>query len=281
MRNQFDDNRLAWHPAFVQAIRLELEQYGDKLEFMPEVSLTAEPLKIDVVVIKKAKDLVIDKNIAVIFREYNVIEYKNPLNHVSINDFYKVYAYACLYAFLEGVPITTITLTFVESRRPRDLLAHFKKVRGYTVEEGCPGIYTVTGDILPIQIINSRKLSEEENIRLKDLDNELDVERIDRITTEIGRKGGTAQVGAYADVISRANVVKIREAVKMSKSKLTLEQVFEEVGWTAKWEAQGLEKGRVQGRTEGASQLFELIKGGKTPDEAMQILGLDSTREQG
>jgi hypothetical protein len=295
MRNQFSGARISWHPAFVQAIRLELEQYGDKLEFIPEAQLTAEPLKIDVVVIKKARDLVIEKNIAVIFREYNILEYKNPTDHVSIGDFYKVYAYACLYASLEEVPITAITLTFVESRRPRNLLAHLKKVRGYTVEEGLPGIYTVTGDILPIQIINSRRLSEEENIWLKDLDIGLDVERINRITTEIGRLGKAVQVGAYAqtagggavqptsirsrskgphaDVISRANVVKIREAAKMSKSKLTLEQVFEEVGWIAKWE----EKGRVQ----GASQLFELIKSGKTPDEAMRILGLEAARKQG
>jgi hypothetical protein len=175
----------------------------------------------------------------------------------------------------------------VESRRPRNLLAHFKRVRGYTVEEGCPGIYTVTGDILPIQIINSRKLSEEENIWLKDLDNKLDVERINRITTEIGRKGRVAQTGAYADVVSRANVGTVEEAIGMSKSKKTLEQVLENAGWLAKWEAQGevkgLKKGREQGlekgRVQGASQALELIKGGKTPDEAMQILGLDNARK--
>jgi hypothetical protein len=64
-------------------------------------------------------------------------------------------------------------------------LAHLGKVRGYCVEEKSPGIYTVIGDIIPIQIIDSRKLSEEENIWLKDLDNELDVSRINRLTVEI------------------------------------------------------------------------------------------------
>jgi hypothetical protein len=66
---------------------------GDQAGAGAVAQLTAEPLKIDVVVIKKARDLVINKNIAVIFREYNLLEYKNPTKHVSIKDFYKVYAY--------------------------------------------------------------------------------------------------------------------------------------------------------------------------------------------
>ncbi|MDR3248048.1 MAG: hypothetical protein LBT39_04610, partial [Treponema sp.] len=87
---RFEESRLSWHPAFVEAIKLELEQYGDKLEFSPEVQLTAEPLKIDVIVIKKARDVVITKNIATIFREHNLVEFKNPTGYVSIKDFYKV-----------------------------------------------------------------------------------------------------------------------------------------------------------------------------------------------
>jgi hypothetical protein len=60
----------------------------------PEYQLTTEPLKIDVVIIKKTKNVVIDKNIAAIFREHNVLEFKNPTDYVSVNDFYKVYGYA-------------------------------------------------------------------------------------------------------------------------------------------------------------------------------------------
>jgi transposase len=66
---------IPWHPAFVQAIKLELEPYWDALEFIPEYPLTAEPLEIDVVIIKKAPDLVIEKNIARIFRKINILEY--------------------------------------------------------------------------------------------------------------------------------------------------------------------------------------------------------------
>jgi predicted nicotinamide N-methyase len=58
------NSSIPWHPAFVQAIKLELEPYQDALEFIAEYQLTSEPLEIDVVIIKKAPDLVIEKNIA-------------------------------------------------------------------------------------------------------------------------------------------------------------------------------------------------------------------------
>ena len=67
-----------WHQAFVEAIQLELKDYRGKLEFHHEYRLSAEPLKIDCVIIKKAKNLVITKNIAAIFREVNLLEYKSP-----------------------------------------------------------------------------------------------------------------------------------------------------------------------------------------------------------
>jgi len=70
--------------------------------------------------------------------------------------------------------ITDMTLTFVESHYPRDLLEHFEKVRNFTVEEYHPGIYNIKGDILPIQIIDNRKMSPDENVWLKNLDTRLD-----------------------------------------------------------------------------------------------------------
>jgi len=53
---------IAWHPAFVVALQQELECYGDSLEFFAEYQLSAEPLRIDCLVIKKVRDVVIKKN---------------------------------------------------------------------------------------------------------------------------------------------------------------------------------------------------------------------------
>ena len=137
-------SRIPWHPAFIEAIQLELDGYSDCLEFYPEYQLSSEPLKIDCVIIKKAKEVAITKNIAAIFREANLLEYKSPEGYISVADFYKVYGYACLYASFEKIPITGLTISFVESHYPEKLLKHLKTVCKYQVEENSPGIYWPT-----------------------------------------------------------------------------------------------------------------------------------------
>jgi len=60
--------RIFWHPAFFEAIQMELEEYSASLQFISEFQLSSEPLRIDVVIIKKTADVPIKKNIAQIFR---------------------------------------------------------------------------------------------------------------------------------------------------------------------------------------------------------------------
>jgi hypothetical protein len=246
MKQSSESSSIPWHPAFVEAIILELDDYRDSLEFFPEYQLTSEPLRIDCLVIKKTPDIVIKKNIASIFREANLLEYKSPYDYISVPDFYKVYGYACLYSSFENVPVTNMTISFVESRYPRELLAHLQKTRGYRIEETSSGIYTVEGDILPIQIIDSRKLSEEENLWLRDLSNELSAPDIEKITTAIyrtfgSRQGKEARILAYFNAIAKANITAIEEATNMSKPAKTLEEVLERTGGYARAEARGKE----------------------------------------
>jgi hypothetical protein len=249
---------IAWHPAFVEALQMELEDYLDFLEFFPEYQLSAEPLRIDCVIIKKVKDVVIKKNIAAIFREVNLLEYKSPDDYVSVDDFHKVCGYTFLYAALEKVPITGLTVSFVESRYPRELISHLKKVWGLKVEESCPGIYTVNRDILPIQIIDSRRLSADENLWLKSLSNRLDSLEIKKIGDRAAQKDKAARIQAYLNVIAMANAYALREAAKMRKDTLTLEQVFEEVGWAAKWEARGEARGETSKAIDIAKNMIAL-----------------------
>ncbi|MDR3170907.1 MAG: glycoside hydrolase family 6 protein, partial [Treponema sp.] len=125
-----------------------------------------------------------------------------------------------------------------------------------------------SGDIIPIQIIDNRRLSGEENIWLKELDNELDVERISRITKAIDRLGKAAQIGVYLDAIARANSGILQEALKMSDTALTLERVFEEAGLIAKWEARGEEKKAFE-------VAIKLINKSWTPEEVADTTKLD------
>jgi len=248
--DELDEERIPWHPAFLEAIQMELQEYQDVLEFYPECQLSSEPLRIDCVVIKKAKDVVIKKNIAVIFREWNLLEYKRPDDYVSIADFYKVYAYACLYVSNNDVPITSLTVSFIESCYPEKLINHLKNDRHYTVAETGPGIYTISGDILPIQIIDSSQLSAEENLWLKNLRKELKYTAITRISKEIDRQGKMVHIAAYWNAIMLANPEAIKEAIKMGNTP-TLDKVFVETGLAAMWEARGESRGEARGEAKG------------------------------
>jgi hypothetical protein len=267
-----------WHSAFIEALRMELCDYRDVLEFDVEHQLTEEPLRIDCVVIKKIKDTVIKKNIASFFREWNLFEYKSPGDYVSVADFYKVYSYACLYTSLRKIPITSLTVSFVENRYPRKLFGHLQNVRGYTIAESAEGIYTVKGDIIPMQIIESRKLSADENLWLKSLSDKLDSFEVMRISEEITRQEKAAQIAAYLYALAKANPETIQEAVEMN-DKLTIEKVFENVGWTAKWEARGRAEGEARGKLEIAQNLkkmglpvSQIVEGTGLPPETVERL---------
>ncbi|MDR0684493.1 MAG: hypothetical protein LBF83_05140 [Spirochaetaceae bacterium] len=67
------------------------------------------------------------------------------------------------------------------------------------------GVYSVTGDLIPIQIIDTRELPENENIWLGKLDNRLDRNGARKIIDAIDRLDKAARMGAYVDAIYNAN----------------------------------------------------------------------------
>ena len=102
-RDEAKSPRTLWHPAVVRAIEFELEDCRDDLAIEAEYQLTTEPLRIDVLIIKKKRDVILKKNIARVFRRCNIIEYKSPDDHVTVEDYDKTHAYARLYASLNKV----------------------------------------------------------------------------------------------------------------------------------------------------------------------------------
>ena len=135
---------ISWHPAFVQAIQLELEDYMDVLTFETEHQLTTEPLKIDILIIKKKENVVIEKNIGRIFQQFNIVEYKSPNDRATIEAYHKTHSYARLYAALNKVNINDISVTVVVTRRPKKLLTFLNKQ--CAVHNVQPGVYHVKGD---------------------------------------------------------------------------------------------------------------------------------------
>jgi len=257
MREEKSSN-IHWHPAFVEAMKMELKEYLDKIEILPEFPLTTEPLKIDCIIIKKSKNLVIKKNIAGIFKDWNIIEYKSPQDHVSVNDFHKVYAYACLYSVIKNVPVDNVTISFIESRFPRKLISFLEKGRHYTVEKTSPGIYTVKGDVFAIQIIDVRHLSDNENLWLKNLRGKLGTKEIKKVITELEKQDKTVSLGAYMDVVNRANAGSFKEVLEMRAPTFKQMLMDTEIGasWLKEWEEQATAKGLAKGLAKGWAEGF-------------------------
>ncbi|MBC2582280.1 3-isopropylmalate dehydrogenase [Clostridium sp. DJ247] len=165
------NEKIKWHPAFAAAMQLELKEYKEHLEFLTEYQLTDEPLRIDILVIKKLDDIKINKSIGLIFRKYNIFEYKSPTDYISIDDYYKVKAYAYLYkALSEGtnkINIKEMTITLTSSKYPRKLIDYLKREQGAIIEKIDNGIYDIKNTDIETQLIVAKELKDEEAKYLK------------------------------------------------------------------------------------------------------------------
>jgi hypothetical protein len=244
--------RTSWHPAFVQAIEQELEESLDVLSFESEHQLTAEPLKIDVLIIKKEKNVVIQKNIAKIFRSYNIVEYKSPADRATIEDYHKTQCYARLYASLNKVDINEMSVSVVATRHPRKLLAFLKKQ--YGVKHTQPGIYLVERDTCPTQIIVSEELSEKDNFWLGNLRNDLTGEQLERVFIVASERD---KIDAYLYAIGDANAEKVEELYMRRKKGVILTEKLDAcfgATYLAKGEAKGIAIGEARGEARGETR---------------------------
>ncbi len=156
-----------WHPVFVTALKEALSDAGPgEIEIQAEVALSSKPLDVDVIVVKKKATARLKHPVADIFRQHNLFEYKSPQDYLEPNDYDKGMALALLYKVLEhpGMELLDhLTLTFVSSRYPRDLLKMLAS-RGLTVLKNTPvsGFYRVEGEKIPVQIMVLKHLPDPE-----------------------------------------------------------------------------------------------------------------------
>jgi hypothetical protein len=263
--------RIAWHPAFVQAIQQELEEYLDVLTFESEHQLTAEPLKIDVLIIKKKKNVVIRKNIAQIFRAFNIVEYKSPSDRATIEDYHKTQCYGRLYAALNKVDINDISVTVVATRHPRKLLSFLKSQ--YTVQHTQPGIYLVEGDTCPTQVVVSEELPEEDNLWLSILQNDLSVAHLERFAKS---KEPKLPIDALIQVIGEANAEAMEELYMRRKNGVILTEKLDAYfkdKYGPTFIAEGEAKGRAIGVAEGEARGIAIGEArGKAEGKAETVL---------
>jgi hypothetical protein len=141
-------DKIQWHPGFYGAAELELVKNKDELEFEREYNLSKEPLRVDLLIVKKRENVEIENEIGRIFKKYNVLEYKSPEDGMTIDDYFKTVGYACLYKGLgetvNAVPAEELTVSLFRETYPREMMEALKKL-GAVIEEKFPGIYYVSG----------------------------------------------------------------------------------------------------------------------------------------
>ena len=212
--------RLQWHPAFYAGIQIELEEEREKLIFENEHQLSTKPMEIDVLVIKKHPDVQIQKNIGRIFRGHNIIEYKSPEDSFSINDFYKVYGYACFYKSdtetVDEIRADDITITFVVKKFPRKMLKELQRTRNLQVVKFDKGIYHISGELFQIQIIYTAELSKENNFWLRNLTNDLKTkEDAQKLLEKYEKRQKENLYQSVMEVIVKANIELFEEVDDM------------------------------------------------------------------
>ena len=267
-----DRDKIQWHSAFQQAMRVELAAYQDELEFISEYALTTEPLRIDTLIIKKAPGARIEKNIGRIFRGHNIVEYKSPKESLSFEGYHKAFAYAYLYGSLARIRPDDMTITLVTSKRPRELLRDLRAYAALKIAPVDRGIHSVAGERMPVQIIESKALPEEENLWLNALRGNLEKETLKRLINESGPRGG--DVRAYMHVVLEANEKTLRGDVDMGNWVKALSQ---NPGFADEFERL-VSVGRTREKNESAKRM--LRRGANVTDVAHDLeLPLERVRE--
>lgn len=238
---------LQWRPAFQAVLQIEFREEARSLQFSKEYNLTEKPLQIDTLIIKTEKQDKIKKKIGAFFRQYNIIEYKSPKDYISINDFYKVTGYACVYQsgtkkILDIIP-EEMTITLVGNHYPGKMFHYLKRIYKATIKEEYPGIYYVTGLLFPMQILIIDRLDREDNKWLSRLRGDLKLqEDIEPLMREYRSERKNPLYEVAMDLIIRANWKTSEEGKKMCEA---LRELFADE--LEEREFRGIEKGMETG----------------------------------
>ena len=207
-----ENDRVYWHAAFTPAMKLELREDKDNLEFETEYQLNSEPIMTDLLIIKKDPGVTVKNEIGRFFKGHNILEYKGPNAGLNIDVFFKGIAYASLYKSrgprVDSYPAEDITLTFVREAYPREL---FKRLRNMNISlsQTAPGIYNINAGLLfDTQIVVTRELDEKNHLWIKALTNKISESLVQNLVTEsklIYDKGDKENAHSVLEAASSGN----------------------------------------------------------------------------
>ena len=250
--------KVYWHGGFYSAVQYELHEYKDYLDFQYEHQLSEEALRVDVLIIKKDKDVRIEKNIGRIFRKHNIFDFKSESDSFSIWDYSKVFGYAFMYSSFEKVLVSDITVSITLTIFPRELVKYLEKERGLKVRDMGDGLYYIDGEFFPVQILESKRLSPVNNVYLRNLRSNLSGEEFANVmSTGIANKHDFFDgKNVYMDRLIKANPAAFEEALSMltEEAKVIFLEGAEKCGWLN----ERLEQNTIQNKKEIAKNLLLL-----------------------
>ena len=98
---------------------------------------------------------------------------------------------------------------------PRDMLKEIQRTRNLTVVKFDEGIYHISGEIFPIQIIHTAKLSEENNFWLRNLTNDLKAKEAQNLLRRYNERQQEHLYQSIMDAIVKANIELFEEVDDM------------------------------------------------------------------
>ena len=231
--------KLQWHPGFSAALRITLHDEMKFLEMFEEYQLSKKPIK--------------------------------------------VYGYTCFYQSntdkINQIDPKDMTITFVCSHYPEKMMRHLKEVRKIQAERYVEGIYYLTGDPIPMQILIVPELSPKENYWIQNLRTDLKAgKEIRHLMEKYEKNRKLKDYEAVMDLITRANWEQMEEEKKMCDA---LKELFadELKEADARGRAEGVQYGIERGKIEGirlAKQILSLHEQGNTEDQIAEKCGLSA-----
>ena len=221
MADIFEAVNIQWHPGFYGAAELEFLSNKDDLEFQREFNLSKEPIRMDLLIIKKPSDIRTKNEIGHIFRKFNVVEFKSPDDAQSIDDYYKTVGYACLYKGLgetvNQIPANELTISIFRESYPREMFEEMKNLE-LEIKERYLAIYYISGKqaLFDTQIVVTKQLDRETHRTLRVLSKhvkEEDIRRFVEKATQMSEPGDRNNVDAVLQVSVSANK-EIYEAIR-------------------------------------------------------------------
>jgi len=279
--------RTPYHGAAFSVFSSRLYEYQQNgiVALHDEHRLSKEPLRIDIVVIKKNSDVELEPVWAKIFRAHNLVEYKSPADKApTFEVFSKLMGYAWIYAAQEKVKISDMTATLVCAETPQKLFKILKEDFDYEILEKEDGIYYITEKgasaekRLAVQVMAHKSEPLLQAMDKRPLDGAA-ADKIAKIVFTAIKKHAVT-LGYWSMALTQENLENILERMgKMTKHEKDRRQVLESFGLVDKNQLEegrqeGMQEGMQKGMQEGMRKVITLLEKGYSLADAKKMLKL-------